>query len=479
MRSLIITLASAVTALMLVACTPTRVDPKLPLPVVQGWQHGPALESLTNNSAMESWWRGFRDPLLNELITEAMSANQDLRIARARVKEAGQIVTIADSALYPNVEIAASGGREKTINRVIAVPGAKGIDLVTPAGNAFSGGLTARWEIDVFGGRHLEAEAVSAQAAGTKDSERAVLVGLLAQVATNYFELRGVQARVRVLEDTVALEKEQLRVVRTLFKAGLVRDFDVGRQETQLKVSEAGLPILSAAVDTLIHRIAVLIGKPPAALQARLRSLGPLPEMAPELPTLLPARLLEQRPDLRLARTEVDAEAASLGAAEANLYPRLVLSTSGGFGALAVGGFPSLAEVVYGLGAGLSAPIFNAGRIKAQIAMADARLEQAAANYEKAFLTAMEDVENAYIQHRSATEQRKELMQAETAADKSRAQADELFRRGASDLLVVLDADRNKLKIRGERVRAQTNIAVAMVSLYRAFGGGWQTVATD
>lgn len=464
---------------MLVACTPTRVDPKVPLPEVHGWQNGPATNGTANNSSLTSWWRGFRDPLLNELITEAMTANQDLRIAKARVKEVQQIVTIAESALYPNVEIAANGGREKSINRVFAVPGAKGFDLITPAGNAFSGGLSARWEIDVFGGRHLEAEAVSAQAAANVEGERAVLVGLLAQVATNYLELRGAQARLRLLEETIALDHEQLRVLRTLFKAGLARDFDLSRQETQLKVSQAGLSTLTAVVDTLIHRIAVLIGTSPDRLKTRVASAMPVPEASPELPKLLPAQILEQRPDLRLAKAEVDAEAANLGAAQANLYPRLILSTSGGFGALAVGGFPSLAEGVYGLGAGLSAPIFNAGRIKAQIAMADARLEQAAASYEKAFLTAIEDVENAYVQHRSATERRQVLIQAETAAGKSCGEVDALFRRGALELLVVLEADRSKLRISNERIRAETDIAVAMVSLYRAFGGGWQTDSRD
>jgi outer membrane protein TolC len=228
-----------------------------------------------------------------------------------------------------------------------------------------------------------------------------------------------------------------------------------------------------------MHRIAVLTGKPPVSLRERLASVGPLPEAAPKLPKLLPATLLEQRPDLRLAKTEVDAEAASLGAARADLYPRLVLSASGGFGALAVGGFPSLAEGVYALGSGLSAPVFNAGRIKARIAAADARLEQAAANYEKAFLTALEDVENAYVQHRSAAARTDDLRQAEAAAAQARGEADALFRRGAADLLAVLDADRSKLGISDARVRAETEIAVATVSLYRAFGGGWQPDSTD
>jgi NodT family efflux transporter outer membrane factor (OMF) lipoprotein len=359
------------------------------------------------------------------------------------------------------------------MNRVFAAPGPQGIELIAPAGNAFSGGLAARWEIDVFGGRHLEAEAATAQAAGAREGERAVLVGLLAQVATNYLELRGVQARTRVLQDHIANETERLRVVRGLHTAGLARDWDVQRQETQLHATEAGLPALAAATDNLIHRLGVLSGKPPASFNARLAPPAPLPTSTPQLPKLMPASLLEQRPDLRLAKTGVDAAAARLGSARADLYPKLMLSVSGGYVTLATGGYAALAEVVYALGSGISAPIFNAGRIRAQITAADARLDQAAANYEKTFLTALEDVENAYVQDRSMSDRHGRLVRAEATAEQSCREADALFRQGAMDLLGVLDAQRTKLQISDQRISAETEIAVAMVSLYRAFGGGW------
>lgn len=464
-------LVALVAALGLAACTPTRVAPQAGLPAVTDWQHGPA--TVTSRAGLASWWRGFRDPLLDELIAGAIAANQDLRIAKARVREVRQMVTVAESALYPTVEFNANGGRERSMNRVFAAPGPQGMELIAPAGNAFSGGLAARWEIDLFGGRHLEAEAAAAQAAGTREGERAVLVGLLAQVATNYLELRGVQARIQVWQEHIANEAERLRAVRALRQAGLARDFDVQRQETQLRATEAGLPTLTAAADTLMHRLGVLSGQPPTSLNARLAAPAPSTAAAPPLPKLLPAALLDQRPDLRLAKTQVDAAAASLGAARADLYPKLVLSVSGGYGTVAAGGYPALAEGVYALGSGISAPIFNGGRIRAHIAAADARLDQAAANYERTFLAALEDVENAYVRHRSMIAQRERLLQAEASAEQSRREADALFRQGATDLLGVLDAQRSKLQISEQRIGAATAIAVATVSLYRAFGGGW------
>jgi outer membrane protein TolC len=220
--------------------------------------------------------------------------------------------------------------------------------------------------------------------------------------------------------------------------------------------------------------LGVLLGEPPESLEYRLAVVGPLPKQAPTMPSLLPSDLLAQRPDLRLAQTEVSAAAASLGSAQADLYPKLVLSASGGLGALAVGGFPSLAESVYALGSGLSAPIFNAGRIRAHIAAADARLSQVAANYEKTFLLALEDVENAFVAHRSARDRFGQLTEAEGSAEKAYRLVDAMYQRGAGDYLVVLDAQRSKLAVSDERTKAETEVSVAMVSLYRAFGGGWK-----
>jgi len=161
------------------------------------------------------------------------------------------------------------------------------------------------------------------------------------------------------------------------------------------------------------------------------------------------------------------------------LKSKLVLSASGGLGALAVGGFPSLAESVYALGSGLSAPIFNAGRIRAHIAAADARLDQVAVNYENIFLLALEDVENAFVVHRPATDSLGRQTEAEASAEKAYRLADALYQRGAVDYLAVLDAQRSKLAVSDERAKAETATSVATVSLYRAFGGGWTIASSD
>jgi NodT family efflux transporter outer membrane factor (OMF) lipoprotein len=457
----------------LVGCTPTRVNDPVRLTTPKDWHHAPDAQTVSDSADLKAWWQGFMDPLLNELIARALAANHDLRIAKARVREAKAMTTIAESALYPSIDLFSSGGREKRIDRVVGVPGKQDIELITPTADAISGGLAARWEIDLFGGRHLEAEAAAAEAEGSEEARHGVQVGLLAQVATTYLELRGVQERSDILRENIEVQRERLRALQAFYRAGLVNERDIARQETLLHSTEGDLPVLTNAAKTLVHRLGVLLGEPPENLETRLAHSMPLPGALPSIPRLLPSSLLAQRPDLRLAQTEVGAAAARLGAARADLFPKLVLSASGGFGALAVGGFPGLAESVYALGSGLTAPLFNGGRIRAHIAAADARLDQAAANYEKTFLLALEDVENAFVAHASSMERRDQLSQAETAAEKADRLVEALYQRGASDYWSVLDAQHGKLAVADERAKAETAVRVSLVSLYRAFGGGW------
>ncbi|MCP9448457.1 MAG: efflux RND transporter permease subunit [Nitrospira sp.] len=462
------------TIVMLGGCTPTRVSDRVPLSAPRAWNHAPIVQDNSNQTDLKEWWRGFRDPLLNELITLALAANHDLRIATARVREANAMVTVAESALYPSVDFFSFGGREKRIDRILAVPDGRGeTRLVVPTANVGTGGLAARWEVDIFGARRLEAEATAAQAAGTVEERHGVQVGLLAQVAMNYLELRGVQERTAILRDNIEVQRERLRTLQAFYRAGLTNEAEVSRQETLLHSTESALPELKATETTLIHRLSVLLGESPSKLEHRLIPTTAYSSDLPDIPNMLPASLLLQRPDLRLAQTEVSAAAARLGTSRADLFPKVVLSASGGIGALTAGGFPALAEGVYALGAGLTAPIFNAGRIRAHIAAADARLDQVAAKYEKTFLLALEDVENAFVAHTSSKERREQLLKAETAAENTYLSSEALYQRGARDYLSVLDAQRTKLLINDERVKAETAVRISLISLFRAFGGGW------
>ena len=226
------------------ACTPTRVGDQVALDSPATWRHAPDAQT-AEAVDLRTWWRGFNDPLLNELIDKALAANHNLKIATARVREANAMVTVAEAALYPSLDFSLSGGREKRIDRIVGVPGGQGIKLITPTADAVSGGLAARWEIDLFGGRHLQAEAATAQAEGSREGLHAAQVGLLAQVATNYLELRGVQQRTGILRSHIEVQRERLRTLQAFLKAGLTNEADIARQQTLLQSTEATLPGLS------------------------------------------------------------------------------------------------------------------------------------------------------------------------------------------------------------------------------------------
>jgi len=204
MNSLYLTPLTILSLAWLSACTPTRVGDQVALNSPAKWQHAPNAQT-AETADLKTWWQGFNDPLLNELIDKALAANHDLKIATARVREANAMVTVAEAALYPSLDFSVSGGREKRIDRIVGVPSGQGIKLITPTADAVSGGLAARWEIDLFGGRHLEAEAAAAQAEGSQEGLHAAQVGLLAQMATNYLEQRGVQQRIGILQKKISI----------------------------------------------------------------------------------------------------------------------------------------------------------------------------------------------------------------------------------------------------------------------------------
>ncbi|MGH7960750.1 MAG: TolC family protein, partial [Candidatus Binatia bacterium] len=252
-------------------------------------------------------------------------------------------------------------------------------------------------------------------------------------VAVAYLELRGAQKQTTILQDNIAIQRERLRLLEARYKAGLATELDVTRQRTLLKTTEAAMPLFTQTTTTLIHRLSVLLGEPPAHLSDKLRASAPLPENVPQIPSLLPADLLTQRPDLRRAQAEVTAAAARLGSAKSDLFPKLFLSANVARTVFELGALPRVTGNVFALGLGLTAPIFNAGRIRAGINAEDARFAQAATLYDKTFLTALEEVENAFVAHTTARERKTELAEAKVAADRAYRTADAFYQRGLTD----------------------------------------------
>jgi NodT family efflux transporter outer membrane factor (OMF) lipoprotein len=436
------------------------------LPVLERFEHAPDVPG--DRSDLGQWWKAFHDDVLDRLISEALAANRDLTVARARVREALAGVTAAESLSLPRLDVDASASRSKDLTRVLPIVDNRIANFI------------ASWELDFFGGRSFDAQAARARARGADDSLRAAQVSLISEMARNYFELRGVEERISLLRRSIDIQRETLRLATGRFRAGLATDLDVARATAQLESLLATLPDLEAEEAARSHRIGVLLGKPPAAA-------GNIPPRGdnghslslPALPELLPSELLEQRPDLRRAREDLSARAAELGSSRSDLFPKFFLSASVGGQSARLSPLPFRSADVFSIGALIAAPIFNAGRIRAGMEAADARLAQATAAYEKAFLEALEDVENAYVSHASALARREHLAASLEAATRARQRAEALYAKGAADYLTLLDAERTAVSAEDSFVRSATGVTTSLVGLYRAFGGGWETTPRD
>ena len=463
--------------LTLVGCAvgPRYTRPEIPVPPV--WRESPVTGDPATSASLERWWTTFHDPVLDSLVTRAVEGNLDLKIAAARIREAKAARGIAASAALPQVDAEAAYARTK---RSDAVPPFK----TAPGGtssfgprvqNAFEAGFDASWEIDVFGGVRRDEEAALALVQAAEEGRRDVLVTLLAEVARNYTELRGTQRQLQILEDTLRSERDTLNLAKARLEAGLGTELDTARAEGLLDENAAQRPALERFAKQAIYRLGVLLGKDPGALASELETPGAIPFAPPEVPPTLPSELLSQRPDLRRAERELAAATARVGVATADLFPRFSI----------LGSFGRRSEDVADLSSGISQfwtlrplirwPVFLGGRIRANIRVQDERQEQALRQYEKAVLTALEEVENALSSHTREL-QRQAFLQDSVAANRRALDlAMERYTSGLENFLSVLDAQRSVYAAEDQLVQSERNTVVSLIAVYKSLGGGWSS----
>jgi NodT family efflux transporter outer membrane factor (OMF) lipoprotein len=422
----------------------------------------------THATDLTDWPRAYGDPRLNALTASVLAANRDLAIAEAHLRETRARAVQIASALWPNVDFNGFGAHEKqlrhtaTPNRVVD---ASGVDI------------QASWEVDVFGGNTMRTRAARLDADALEANVWGVKVALIAETVTRYLELAGTDARLAVLQRHIALQEEELRLATGAFRAGLVTEMTVQRATAKLASIRAARPPLEQTRSALVHGLAVLAGDAPEAFGARFANPVALPASHPADPRLAPSELLARRPDLRAAQAQLLAAAARSSAARTDLLPKFSLSGAYGKETLSVADLATLTNPVYFIGASVTLPLFNAGRIRARIAGEDAKLDEAAAAYEQALLKALEDVENAYAAVAAANNAHARLSEAVVAASTAAAQAQNGFKLGRIDYAALLDVQGERLAAEDGEVQARTAAAVAYASLFRAFGGGWEVKA--
>lgn len=427
--------------------------------------YGEAPADAGSAEPVAEFWRAFADPSLDALVGQAVEANTDLRVAAARVAEARALAQLAGAGGRPTLDVAGGVSRGRA-------PDASGSPQT---GNTFDVGLAARWELDLFGAYARDREAAAAVVLSSQAQLRAARVAVAADVARAYFELRGLQEQLRVTRLDLQAQRQALELVDARLGAGRGTALDAERARALVEGTAAALPALEAALVRSRLRLAVLTGRPPGAHDAMLAAQQPLPALPPKALSSIgtPESLFRRRPDLAAAEAQLRAAEARSGAARSRLYPTLTLSGTLGLNASRIGNLLEPASFIYNLGASLLHGWLDQGAGQAQVDASDARRDAARAQFDQALLAALEETEGALAAHARAQQRSDALMRSAAAAEKAAQLARARFEAGASDFLVLLDAQREALQARDRLAQAQTAAATALVAVYKALAGGW------
>jgi len=412
---------------------------------------------------ISQWWRTLNDPLLTSLVSEALRNNHDLRDAQARLRAARARRAVALAGFFPGLNASGSGSRAMSSKETSA-----GLTREN-----YGVGLDASWELDVFGGTRRDHEAAKADIEASEASLGAVQVSLAAEVALSYVEMRSLQQRLHIAQTNLASQSETLQLTQWRARAGLADSQDVAQALSSQEQTHAQIPALETNLTETRHSLDILLGLTPGSLRERLDTGGELPQPSEKIAVGIPADVLRQRPDVRAAERLLAAETARVGVAEAARYPSFTLSGSLGLEALTLGALGNSGAETWNLMSGITAPIFQAGRLRAQVEVQDAAREQALVAYEQTVLEALRDVENALV---ALTRSRQRTQALEIAAEAARSAADmarQRYSSGLIDFQPVLDAERNALSSEDSLASARADGLLALVRLYKALGGGW------
>lgn len=459
---------AALLAVALAACTvgPDYARPAAPVPAqyreLDGWQRAQPDDVRLRGD----WWTIYGDAELDRLVRAAEVSNQTLAAAEAGWRQARALARQAEAGLYPVVGVSAAVTRARTSGAGSTASGA------ARTGSQFSLPVDVTWEADLWGRLRRGVEAGAATAEASAADLEAARLSVRAELVQDYLALRTLDARRRLLSDTVAAYERSLQMTRNRHAAGVASGAEVAQAETQLESTRAQALELDASRATLEHAIAALCGLPPAALTIAVRS-APLPAI-PTLPAGLPSALLERRPDIAAAERRVAAANAGIGIAEAAYYPDLSFSASAGFEAASLAKWISAPARVWALGPQLALTLFDGGARAAQVEAAGAAWDAAVANYRQTVLTGFQEVEDALATLRILAAEAEVQQAAVVAARRSLALTLNQYRAGTLAYLGVVIVQAQALAAESSALDVQGRRLAASVALIRALGGGWQ-----
>lgn len=467
-------------ALALISCNSfgsSHPPPTLPIPAQWNTTSSlPAHSAPSEAATLAQWWWQFNDPVLNAFVDDAITSNRDLASARAKLREARARRNFARGKLGPALGASASASRKRAST-----------DTGHSTRSAYQAGFDARWEIDLFGVQRHGLEAAKADLEATREMLRDTQVSLVAEVVANYVELRTAEQRLAIAEASLATRRETYSLADWRAQAGLASELDIAQARTELESASASLPALQTEIAAAQNRLAVLLGRPPGEIPTLVKNIhnkesdNAIPVGHESIAIGIPADALRQRPDVRAAERELAAQASRLRVAKAERYPRFELSGSIGLEALTLSALGDHEAAVRSLLGKITVPIFESGRIQANIEIQDALLEQAELHYQTAILAALEDVENALVAVHNTKERYERLAAATQSARTTFQLAEQRYASGLIDFIAVLDSQRTLHSLEDQSASSTSELARAQIQLYKALGGGWsvETAATS
>jgi outer membrane protein, multidrug efflux system len=472
---------SALTAALLAGCAvgPDYHRPSADVP--PAWQpEAPWREATPTDAALKgSWWELFQDPQLNPLVDKALSSNQNLRVAAARLEQAQAQLSIARSALFPEIDLASSASRSKdSANRPLAAYNAPNQSTVQ---NDFRLGPSVNYEIDLFGRVRREVEGARATAQQAEaDFENARLI-LMAALVTDYFSLRETDAEIEVVRHSLELQADALRFVTSRHDLGFATGLDLAQQQALFDASETQLELLQNQRAQFEHAIATLVGTPaPNFSLPPSTAATPLPA----LPVGLPSDLLQRRPDVASAERAMAAANARIGVARAAYFPSIDLlpgigAPSAGWESNALATLFAAPSRLWSIGLSASQTLFDAGKTRANVRFADADYTAAVASYRQTVLTAMEEVENGITGLTTLDRAERQATASVRSAQRAFDIATDRYKGGVDTYLDVITAQQTLLTNQRQAVQIQGQQFATAVFLVKALGGGWNPSAAQ
>jgi NodT family efflux transporter outer membrane factor (OMF) lipoprotein len=423
----------------------------------------------------QNWWSLFGDPVLDQLIESAYRQNLSLQIAGLRIFEARAQLGIAIGQQYPqNQQV--NGALTKiglSENQPNYNPLAD--DTYTQAQLGFD----AAWELDFWGRFRRGVESASANLGATVADYDNALVSLSAEVARVYLTIRTLEERLQIARDNAKSQRRSYEIADVRFKNGAVSELDPAQALSLLRSTEASIPATESRIRQNKHALSILLGMPPSELQGILQGEGAIPQPVAELSVGVPAELLRRRPDIRRAELQAAAQSALIGVAKADLYPRFALTGSigvlaGDTGDTDLDDLFDSDSIGYSYGPAVSWPVLNYGRLKNQVRVQDARLEELIVNYQNTVLEAAREVEDGISGYVGARDQVKYLKDSVQAAQRAVDLSLIQYREGAVDYQRVIDSQRSLLDVQDQYTRARGDVVLSYVATYKALGGGWE-----